>query len=483
MPLPKLHFSSRSFSTSLVDPAFLLRLSTVLYQQQTSPLPKLQTHLQKLNFSPTHELFLQLCNNFPFSWRPVHNFLLHSKLTHNFTHSLITANKALDVFGKSRNIDLLHSFLLEMSQTGLITKRSLEIAATHLAGAREIKKCVEIFELDDGFKNVEVLNRVVRTLCARRYVDVAKSVVMKIKDLIPPDEATYGFLIVGFCRAGDLVEAAKIWNRVLDSGLEPDVSAYEEIVETLFKNNRFEDAMIMFKRLQQRKFCNLGSASYCIVIDWVCKEGKITYAFMVLAEMLKRGIEVDKSALGDLIYGLLVRKRVREGYRIFQGVEEPDINMHHGLMKGLLRLRRAREATQVLREMVKRGCEPNMHTYIMLLQGHLGKRGRKGRDPMVNFESIFVGGLVKAGRTLEATKYVERMMKVKGVEVPRFDYNKFMYWFSNEEGLVMFEEVGMRLKEVGLVDVGDVLLVYGQRMATRDRRRKARVAACMETVE
>jgi pentatricopeptide repeat protein len=148
--------------------------------------------------------------------------------------------------------------------------------------------------------------------------------------------------------------------------------------------------------------------------------------------------------------------------------------VYHGLIKGLLRLRRAREATQVFREMIKRGCEPTMHTYIMLLQGHLGRRGRKGSDPLVNFETIFVGGLVKAGKSLEATKYVERIMR-RGLEVPRFDYNKFLHYYSNEEGVVMFEEVSKKLREVGLFDLADIFQRYGQKMATRDKRRNRAV--------
>lgn len=115
-----------------------------------------------------------------------------------------------------------------------------------------------------------------------------------------------------------------------------------------------------------------------------------------------------------------------------------------------------------------------MHTYIMLLQGHLGRRGRKGKDGMVNFESVFVGGSVKQGRMVEVSKFVERMMW-GGVEVPRFDYNKFLYWFSTEEGVEMFESVGKRMKEVGMVDLGDVFLRYGEKMATRDRRRRLRI--------
>ncbi|KAK9935040.1 hypothetical protein M0R45_022156 [Rubus argutus] len=170
----------------------------------------------------------------------------------------------------------------------------------------------------------------------------------------------------------------------------------------------------------------------------------------------------------------MARRRVNEAYGIVEGIEKPDISVYHGLMKGLLRLRRAQEATQVFREMVKRGCEPNMHTYVMLLQGHLGKRGRKGTDPLVNFDTIFVGGLVKAGKSLEATKYVERATK-RGLEVPRFDYNKFLHYYSNEQGVGMFEEVGKKLREVGLVDLADIFQTYGERMATRDRRRNRAV--------
>ena len=151
-------------------------------------------------------------------------------------------------------------------------------------------------------------------------------------------------------------------------------------------------------------------------------------------------------------------------------IEKPDVSVYHGLIKGLLKLRRASEATQVFREMIKRGCEPTMHTYIMLLQGHLGKRGRKGTYPLMNFETIFVGGLVKAGKTLEATKYVKRSLR-KGVGVPRYDYDKFLHYYSSEEGVAMFGEVAKKLREVGWVDLANIFERYGLKMATRGRRR------------
>lgn len=73
----------------------------------------------------------------------------------------------------------------------------------------------------------------------------------------------------------------------------------------------------------------------------------------------------------------------------------------------------------------------------------------------MNFDIIFVGGMVKVGKWLEVIKYIERMLK-RGVEVFRFDYNKFLYCYFNEEGVVMFEEMVKKFREVGLFDLVDI---------------------------
>ncbi|XP_077217212.1 pentatricopeptide repeat (PPR) superfamily protein [Tasmannia lanceolata] len=484
--LPKLHshLQIRNVSTrnpdmattdlSPFDPARLLRVCTILYQQQNSPDTKLYSHLRNCNIGLTHEFFLQVCNRFPYSWKPIYRFFRFSETDSKFSHSSTTYNKMLDIFGKSRNIDLLWGFVTEMAEKRIVTDTTIRIAMKTLADAREMKKCVEIFHLINShelFYSVERLNKVVETLIRSKLVFEAKYIVWKLKPWIKPSEITYGFLVIGFCRVGDLMEACKVWNLMVDEGFEPNVGSCEEIMETLLKSNRFEDAMKLFQSLRKERIHDLGSSSYKILISWMCKNGKVILAHMLFDEMLKRGVKVDNQIFGALVYGLLCRGRVREGCRIVGWIENPDVGVYHELIKGFLRLRRAGEATQVFREMVERGCEPTMHTYIMLLQGHLGKRGRKGPDPLVNFDSIFVGGLVKLGKSLEATKYVERMMG-GGVEVPRFDYNKFLYSFSNEEGVCMFEEVGKRLRDVGLVDLGDILMTYGEKMTTRERRRR-----------
>ncbi|XP_068667323.1 putative pentatricopeptide repeat-containing protein At1g26500 [Aristolochia californica] len=458
-----------------VDPIHLLNVRVVLYQQQNSSDAKVYSNLHKINFSLSHEFFIQVCNNFPFSWKPIYRFFNFSLTQPDFCHSSVTYNKMLDVYGRSKNITILWEFVNKVAEKNLATDATFRIVVKHLAAAKELKKCVEFFHLmnESGFcYRVEILNKVVETLCGQNMVDEAKHVIIKMKPWIKPSEITYGILVSCFCDRGDLVEACKIWNLIVEEGLQPEVSSSEKIMERFFKCNRLEDGMIFFKTIRLHRFHDVGPSTYGLVIVWMCKKHKLHHAFALFCEMLKRGVGVDDDrVISALVYGLLSKRKVREAFRVFHGLREPDLIVYNELIKGLLRIRKTSEATEVFRQMCHRGCEPNMHTYIMLLQGHLGKRGRKGPHPEVNFESIFVGGLVKVGKTLEATKYVERMIKGCS-EVPRFDYNKFLYEFSNEEGTVMFREVGAKLREVGLVDLGDIFTAYGARMTTRDRRRR-----------
>ena len=360
-----------------------------------------------------------------------------------------------------------------MARRRFVNDKTFVIALKTLGGARELKKCVEVFHLmnANGFEyNLGTLNKVVGAMCGCKLVEEAKHVVFKLREWVSPDGVTYRNLIWGYCDKGDLVEASKIWNLMVDDGIRPDLDSVEKMMETFFKVNQYDEALKLFGTMRFKRMDELGLSTYRLVIQWMCKKGMMSQAQEIFNEMRERGIRIDSLTMGSVVYGLVTRRRVREAYQVVDGIEEPDINVYHGLIKGLVRLRRASEATEVFREMIRRGCEPTMHTYIMLLQGHLGRRGRKGSDPLINFDTIFVGGLVKAGKSKEATKYVERVMN-RGLEVPRFDYNKFLHYFSNEEGVFMFEEVAKKLREVGLFDLADILERYGQKMATRDRRR------------
>ncbi|KAK3035919.1 hypothetical protein RJ639_031342 [Escallonia herrerae] len=182
--------------------------------------------------------------------------------------------------------------------------------------------------------------------------------------------------------------------------------------------------MKLFQSIRSKMMDELGVSTYRLVIKWMSKEGKIGQAHVMFDKMHERGIAADDLTMASLVYGLSSRGRVREAYMVMEGIEKPDVSVYHGLIKGLLRLRRA--------------------------------------------------GLAKAGKSLEATKYVERVID-RGLEVLRFDYNRFLHYFSNEEGVLMFDNMSKKLREVGLFDLTDIFQRYGEKMAAREKRRDTAV--------
>ncbi|XP_052477884.1 putative pentatricopeptide repeat-containing protein At1g26500 [Gossypium raimondii] len=272
----------------------------------------------------------------------------------------------LDVVGKSKNIHHFWETCQEMGKLGLVNDKTFRIALKTLALARELKKCVGFFHLMNGFGvgyKLETLNTVVESLCEDKLVEEAKFVTFKLKECVKPNGVTYKWLIWGFCDLGNLIEASKIWNLMVDEGFEPDVEVVETMMEALFKTNKYDEAMKVFQMMRVKRMHDLGLSSYRLVIKWMCKRGKIEQANGMFEEMCQRGIQADNLTLASIIYGLLARGRIREAYRIVEGIENPDISIYHGLIKGLLRLRKAGEATQVFREMIKRGCEAS-NAYI-----------------------------------------------------------------------------------------------------------------------
>ena len=126
------------------------------------------------------------------------------------------------MIGESRNIELFWELLHEVGWCHLVNDKTFRIALNTLEAARELKKCVEFFHSMNacGYK---YLNKVVETLCGNGLVKEAKFIVSKLREWIKPSGVAYKCLIKGFCDVGDLVEASKVWNLMVDEGFQPDI--------------------------------------------------------------------------------------------------------------------------------------------------------------------------------------------------------------------------------------------------------------------
>nr|CAD1832355.1 unnamed protein product [Ananas comosus var. bracteatus] len=324
------------------DPAFLLRLCTVLYQLQLAPDAKLHARLLELPLPtpppppPPPRSTRSSSRCAPAS--PSHGAPSTASSSSSAASAPSTPPLPPPLAPRRprkvppRPPPLVHPprpLLLRRPLPGL-----LRVAARALGEAREISKIRDLFALNPSLCTAETLNLVVRTLCDRRMVDVAIAVASKLRARVAPDADTYALLIAGSCRGGDLAGAAKLWNAAAAAGIEPGADAHDAMILAMLKFNRFEDAAAMLKSMRTRRPRDVGLESYSMVITRLCKRGALPYANMLFGEMLKRGIEVDGVTLGALVYGLLVKRKVREAYKVFYAVRDPDISLFHGLIKG-----------------------------------------------------------------------------------------------------------------------------------------------------
>ena len=102
----------------------------------------------------------------------------------------------------------------------------------------------------------------------------------------------------------------------------------------------------------------MGVSTYRLVVEWMCIGVRLCKHTWCLKKCARELIQADNLTFVLQVYWLLERMRVREAYRVVEGIEKLDISVYHGLMKGLLKLRRGSKATKVFREMIKRDLDP-----------------------------------------------------------------------------------------------------------------------------
>ncbi|KAK2967935.1 hypothetical protein RJ640_010545 [Escallonia rubra] len=92
---------------------------------------------------------------------------------------------------------------------------------------------------------------VVDALCKEGMAEVAEGVVLQIMRQrgVDPDVATYSSLIDGYCMHGQMDEAGRIFDSMIDLGLVPDVITYNVLINGYCKSLKMDEAMHLLREL------------------------------------------------------------------------------------------------------------------------------------------------------------------------------------------------------------------------------------------
>ncbi|KAI3717120.1 hypothetical protein L1987_68500 [Smallanthus sonchifolius] len=443
--------------------------------------------LDDCGVSLTHDLVVDVLERFRHARRPAFRFFSWAGQQPGFKHDSRTYNMMTSILGKTKQFETMISLLDEIGEKGLLTLETFQICIKSFAAAQQRKKAVGIFELmkKHNFKvGVGSINCLLDNLGRAKLGKEAQILFEKLKGRFTPNIQTYTVLLNGWCKVGNLLEAGKVWNEMIDKGMNPDIVAYNTMLEGLLKVHKRSDAVKLFE-VMKAKGPSPNERSYTIMIRDLCKQKRMKDAVEYYENMLSSGCKPDAAVYTCLITGFGNQKQMDKVYGLLKEMKEngcpPDGRMYNALIKLMTNRQMPDDAVRIYKKMIQNSIEPTIHTYNMMLKSFFRNENydmglavweemsQKGVCPDDNSYTVFIGGLVRQGRSMEACKYLEEMIQ-KGMKPPQLDYSKFAADFSRAGKPDILEELAQKMRLEGKVEVSDIFAGYAETMKKTSKR-------------
>ncbi|KAJ8452439.1 hypothetical protein Cgig2_000028 [Carnegiea gigantea] len=192
-----------------------------------------------------------------------------------------------------------------------------------------------------------------------------------------PDLVLCTKLIQASFDAKNVEKAIEVMN-ILESKGEPDVFAYNAMIEGFCKVNRIDDANQLLNRMRARGY-SPNIFTYNILIGSLCSRGKLDLSLKLYDKLLKDNCRPTVHTYTILLKAIVNERGINEATQLLNEMRErgvePDTMSYNIVLKALLDQRKYVEANKLISEMLSRGCKPNLFTYkiVMLAFCHEGK--------------------------------------------------------------------------------------------------------------
>nr|VDD58079.1 unnamed protein product [Brassica oleracea] len=444
--------------------------------------------LDEMNVSLSHDLIVEVLERFKHARKPAFRFFCWAGERPGFAHDSRTYNSMMTILAKTRQFETMVSLLEEMGVKELLTMETFTIAMKAFAAAKERKKAVGIFELMKQYKfkiGVETINCLLDSLGRAKLGKEAQVLFDRLKERFTPNLMTYTVLLNGWCRVKNLMEAARIWNGMVDQGLKPDVVAHNVMLEGLLRSRKKSDAIKLFHVMKAKGPCP-NVRSYTIMIRDFCKQSSMEAAVEYFDDMVDSGLQPDAAVYTCLITGFGTQRKLDTVYELLKEMQEkghpPDGKTYNALIKLMASRKMPEHAARIYNKMIQNGIEPSIHTFNMMMKSYFMARNyemgravweemmKRGICPDDNSYTVLIRGLIGEGKSREACRYLEEMLD-KGMKTPLIDYNKFAADFHRRGQPDIFEELAQRAKFSGKFAASEIFARWAQMTRRRFKQR------------
>ncbi|CAJ1930830.1 unnamed protein product [Sphenostylis stenocarpa] len=183
------------------------------------------------------------------------------------------------------------------------------------------------------------------------------------------DALTYGYLMHGLCRMGQVDVARTLLNKIPS----PNTVLYNILINGYVASGRFEEAKNLLYNSMVTAGYEHDAYTFNIMIDGLCKKGYLVAALEFLSEVVAKGFEPNVITYTILINGFCKQCRLEEVAENMNSMSAKGLSLttvgYNCLICALSKDGKIEEALQLFREMSSKGCKPDIYTFNSLING------------------------------------------------------------------------------------------------------------------
>ncbi|CAI9113811.1 OLC1v1014492C1 [Oldenlandia corymbosa var. corymbosa] len=396
-----------------------------------SPHHDIQSALHPFSSKISSDLVEQVLKRCKFLGFSAHRFFLWARDLPGFQHSKDSHHILVDILGSSKQFPLIWDFLVELRDTGnfVITPQIFWIVFRAYSKANLPADAIRAFNKMTDFgvvPSIHDVDQLLFVLCKRKHAKHSQEFFDKVKKDFDVTAKTYSILIRGWGDIGEVGQARKLFDELLERGCPVDLPAYNSIMESLCKGGNVDEANKLFSGLSSMGF-QPDAFSYCIFIHAFCEKDDLHSALRVLDRMKRYNLVPNVYTYNVILKKLCKNDKVDEAYKILVEMVKsgvmPDVWSYNAILYYHCDNSEVNRALKLISSMDHYGCQLDRHSYNMVLKMlvRVGRFDRaeefwksmdqRGFHPPVSTYAVMIHGLCKKKDKLEeACKYFELMI-------------------------------------------------------------------------